>query len=62
MLKRLSVALAVLLFLAGVLLAGYIVTGRAYAFEWPKAGDLEAAVGMPLWDRTAHKPTGTQAR
>lgn len=41
--------------------AWWVLTGRAYAFEWPKAGDLEAAVGMPLWDRSAHKPTGKQA-
>jgi hypothetical protein len=39
---------------AGRLLAAWwVLTGRAYAFEWPKAGDLEDAVGMPLWDRSA---------
>lgn len=36
--------------------AWWVLTGRAYAFEWPKAGDLEAAVGMPLWDRAISKP------
>jgi hypothetical protein len=41
--------------------AWWVLTGKAYAFEWPKAGDLEAAVGMPLWDRSTFKPTGTQA-
>jgi hypothetical protein len=42
--------------------AWWVLTGKAYAFEWPKAGDLEAAIDMPLWDRAASKPTGTQAR
>lgn len=47
---------------AGRLLAAWwVLTGRAYAFEWPKAGDLEAAIGAPLWDRSASKPTGKQA-
>jgi hypothetical protein len=32
--------------------AWWVLTGRAYAFEWPKAGDLEAAIGMGLWDRS----------
>lgn len=42
--------------------AWWVLTGKAYAFEWPKAGDLEAAIGIPLWDRAkANKPTGTQA-
>lgn len=41
--------------------AWWVLTGKAYAFEWPKAGDLEAAVGMPLYDRSTFKPTGTQA-
>lgn len=41
--------------------AWWVLTGRAYAFEYPKPGDLEAAIGMPLWDRNAApKPTGTQ--
>jgi hypothetical protein len=39
---------------AGRLLAAWwVLTGRAYAFQWPKPGDLEAAIGMPLWDRAA---------
>lgn len=41
--------------------AWWVLTGRAYAFEWPKPGDLEAAIGMPLWDRSKFKPTGKQA-
>lgn len=41
--------------------AWWVLTGRAFAFEWPKPGDLEAAVGLPLWDRAKFKPTGTQA-
>lgn len=48
---------------AGRLLAAWwVLTGKAFAFEWPKAGDLEAALGSPLWDRSKDKPTGTQAR
>lgn len=42
--------------------AWWVLTGKAFAFEWPKPGDLEAAVGAHLWDRAAEKPTGTQAR
>ncbi len=42
--------------------AWWVLTGRAYAIEWPKAGDLEAAIGMPLYDRATFKPTGTKAR
>lgn len=42
--------------------AWWVLTGRAYAFEWPKAGDLEAAIGKPLWDRAAQKLSGTQSR
>jgi hypothetical protein len=41
--------------------AWWVLTGRAYAFEWPRPGDLEEAIGMPLWDRRAFKPTGTQS-
>lgn len=40
--------------------AWWVLTGRAFAFEWPKPGDLEAAIGLPLWDRAAHKPSGKQ--
>lgn len=29
--------------------AWWVFTGRAFAFEWPKAGDLEASIGHPLW-------------
>ena len=47
---------------AGRLLAAWwVLTGKAYAFAWPKPGDLEAAIGMPLWDRSKSKPTGKQA-
>jgi hypothetical protein len=31
--------------------AWWVLTGRAYAILWPKAGDLEKATGIPLWDR-----------
>ena len=31
--------------------AWWVVTGRAHAFTWPKAGDIEAPTGSPLWDR-----------
>lgn len=41
--------------------AWWVLTGKAFAFEWPKVGDLEDATGMPLWDRSKFKPTGTQA-
>lgn len=41
--------------------AWWVLTGRAFAFEWPKAGDLEAAIGMPLWDRAADKKPTQQA-
>lgn len=46
-----------------LLAAWWVLTGKAYAFEWPRAGDLEAAIGQPLWDRSASRftPTGTQA-
>lgn len=49
---------------AGSLKAAWaVLTGRAFAFKWPRPGDLEAAIGMPLYDRAAApKPTGTQAR
>jgi hypothetical protein len=40
--------------------AWWVLTGKAYAFEWPKPGDLEKAIGMPLYDRSRFKPTGTQ--
>lgn len=40
--------------------AWWVLTGRAYAFQWPKPGDLEAAVGMPLYDRGTCKPRGRQ--
>ncbi len=47
---------------AGRLMAAWwVLTGRAYAFEWPKAGDLEASIELPLWDRSKFKPTGQQA-
>lgn len=37
---------------AGRLLAAWwVLAGKAYAFEWPKEGDLEAAIDLPLWDR-----------
>lgn len=42
--------------------AWWVLTGKAYAFRWPKPGDLERAIGLPLWDRSKTKPTGTQAR
>lgn len=42
--------------------AWWVLTGRAYAIEWPKPGDLEDALNMPLWDRSKFKPTGTQSR
>jgi hypothetical protein len=31
--------------------AWWVLTGKAFAFAWPKAGELEKAIGMPLWDR-----------
>jgi hypothetical protein len=37
--------------------AWWVLTGRAYAFTWPEAGDLEAAIGMPLWNRSAANAT-----
>jgi len=47
---------------AGRLKAAWgVLTGRAFAFAWPRPGDLENAIGMPLWDRAAHKPSGKQA-
>jgi hypothetical protein len=33
--------------------AWWVLTGRAFALEWPKAGDLENAAGLPFWNRKA---------
>lgn len=30
-----------------IVAAWWVLTGRAYAFIWPKSGDLEAAWGFP---------------
>jgi hypothetical protein len=38
--------------------AWWVLTGRAYAFEWPKPGDIEAALSQPLWDRAAASKPG----
>jgi hypothetical protein len=35
--------------------AWWVITGRAHAFEWPRPGDIESALGMPFWDRRAEK-------
>ncbi len=40
--------------------AWWVLTGRAYALAWPKAGDLERAIGMQLFDRSKSRPSGTQ--
>lgn len=45
-----------------ILAAWWVLTGKAYALEWPKAGDLETAIDLPLWDRSKFKPTGTQSK
>jgi len=41
--------------------AWWVLTGRAYAFEWPKPGELEQAIGLPLWTReqAARRLNGT---
>lgn len=39
--------------------AWWVLTGRAYAFLWPKAGDLERALGVE--PRKRQLPTGRQA-
>lgn len=36
-----------------VVAAWWVLTGRAFALKWPKAGDLENALRVPLWDRRA---------
>jgi hypothetical protein len=33
-----------------------ILTGRAYAFQWPEPGDLEKAIGMKPLDRRRPTP------
>jgi len=38
-----------------VVAAWWVLTGRAYAFIWPKAGDLERALGVPERKRVAPK-------
>lgn len=38
-----------------------VLTGRAYAFEWPKAGDLEKAIGILPQERKPW-PIEKQAR
>lgn len=38
--------------------AWWVLTGRAVAFVWPKAGDLEKALGIEPQRRA--KPTGMQ--
>lgn len=30
-----------------------ILTGKAYAFAWPQAGEIEDALGIEPWDRVA---------
>lgn len=46
---------------AGRLMAAWwVLTGKAYAFEWPKPGDLEDALNVEPRERP--KPTGVQAR
>lgn len=34
--------------------AWWVLTGRAYAFIWPDAGDLEQALGVNVRRRTPH--------
>jgi hypothetical protein len=29
--------------------AWWVLTGRAYAFQWPKPGDVEQALGQPAY-------------
>lgn len=41
--------------------AWWVLTGRAYAFAWPKAGDLEEAIG-PQANNGPKEPTGKQAK
>lgn len=33
--------------------AWWVLTGRAYAFQWPKPGELERAIHRPFWNRTS---------
>lgn len=33
--------------------AWWVLTGRAYAFVWPKPGDLERAIGLNPYTRRA---------
>jgi hypothetical protein len=32
--------------------AWWILTGRAYALQWPKPGELEDAIKLPFWNRS----------
>lgn len=42
-----------------IVAAWWVLTGRAYALQWPKAGDLESALNVEPRERP--KPTGKQA-
>lgn len=41
--------------------AWWVLTGRAYALQWPKAGDLEKALGVQPRERKPW-PANRQAR
>lgn len=40
--------------------AWWVLTGRAFAFAWPKPGDLEDALHLPYWIRSKAVPAGGQ--
>lgn len=47
---------------AGRLFAAWaVLTGRAYAFEWPKLGDIEEALELPFWNRGTISRASRQA-
>lgn len=33
--------------------AWWVLTGRAFAMQWPQAGELETAIGLPGYRRAA---------
>lgn len=41
--------------------AWWVLTGHAYAVQWPKAGDLEKAIGLPPQERKPW-PAAQQSR